>query len=55
MSSTRCRFIPNDPDECPGEVGECRQVSRPEECNESGGTVVTVLFQPAAGGTGAAP
>jgi len=55
MNSTRCRFIPNDPDECPGEVGECRHVSRPEECNESGGTVVTVLFQPAAGGAGAAP
>jgi signal transduction histidine kinase len=55
MTSTRCRFIPTHRDECPGEVGECRHLRASEPCRETGGTVVTVLFQPAAGGAGAAP
>jgi PAS domain S-box-containing protein len=54
MNSTRCRFIPTDQDECPGEVGECKHLRGSEQCRETGGTVVTVLFQPAAGSAGAA-
>jgi signal transduction histidine kinase len=55
MNSTRCRFIPTDRDECPGAVGECKHVHGAEQCRETGGTVVTVMFQPATGGAGAAP
>lgn len=51
MDSTRCRFIPSDTDECPGEVGDCMHLQRPEQCRENGGTVVTVMFQPAAEGS----
>jgi hypothetical protein len=55
MNSTRCRFIPTDRDECPGAVGECKHVHGAEQCRETGGTVVNVMFQPATGGAGAAP
>jgi PAS domain S-box-containing protein len=48
MNSTRCRFIPTDQDECPGDTGECTHLRRPEECREVGGTVVTVRFDAAA-------
>jgi signal transduction histidine kinase len=48
MISSRCRFIPADPDECPGDVKECARLGSPEECRESGGTVVTVQFRPSA-------
>jgi PAS domain S-box-containing protein len=48
MNSTRCRFIPTDQDECPGDTGECAHLRRPEECREAGGTVVTVRFAAAA-------
>jgi signal transduction histidine kinase len=54
MNSTRCRFIAGDAGECPGEIGECRHVDRPEQCRETGGTIVTVRFQPAARTAGAA-
>jgi signal transduction histidine kinase len=50
MNSTRCRFIPAGGDECPGDVGECLHLQRPDQCRETGGTVVSVQFQAAAGG-----
>jgi PAS domain S-box-containing protein len=53
MNSMRCRFMAADSDECPGDVDACGHLRDPAECRETGGTVVTVLFQPAAGGTGA--
>jgi len=49
MNSTRCRFIPSDTDECPGDAGDCTHLQRPEECRATGGTAVTVMFQPAPG------
>jgi signal transduction histidine kinase len=48
MNSTRCRFIPAGGDECPGDVGECLHLQRPDQCRETGGTVVSVQFQAAA-------
>jgi PAS domain S-box-containing protein len=48
MNSTRCRFIPLDKDECPGDTGECPHLSQPEQCRDTGGTVVTVQFAAAA-------
>ena len=42
MDSRRCRFIPGDRDECPGNTGECGHLRRPDECRDAGGTVVTV-------------
>ncbi len=44
MDSRRCRFIPGDRDECPGNTGECGHLRRPDECRDAGGTVVTVQF-----------
>jgi len=49
MNSTRCRFIPSDTDECPGDAGDCTHLQRPEECRATGGTAVTIMFQPAPG------
>jgi signal transduction histidine kinase len=44
MTSTRCRFIPTDKDECPGDVDECVHLERPDQCRETGGTQVSVRF-----------
>jgi PAS domain S-box-containing protein len=48
MDSTRCRFIPTDRDECPGDTGECAHLQGPEQCRDTGGTVVAVQFAAAA-------
>jgi PAS domain S-box-containing protein len=48
MNSVRCRFIPTDKDDCPGEVNECAHLHDPDQCRERGGTVVSVQFRPAA-------
>jgi len=48
MNSTRCRFIPHDRDECPGDTGGCEHLSRPDQCSDSGGTIVVVQFAAAA-------
>ena len=48
MNSTRCGFIPTDQDACPGDVSECAHLRNPDQCRETGGTVVTVQFRPAA-------
>mgnify|MGYP001765651410 CR=1 FL=1 len=49
MDSARCRFIPGDRDECPGNTGECGHLRHPDECRDAGGTVVTVQFAAATG------
>lgn len=49
MDSTRCRFIPGDRDECPGNTAECGHRRHPDGCRGAGGTVVTVQFAAAAG------
>jgi PAS domain S-box-containing protein len=45
MNSTRCGFIPLDQDACPGDVDECAHLGHPDQCRETGGTVVTVQFR----------
>jgi signal transduction histidine kinase len=47
MDSTRCGFIPSAKDHCPGDVAECDHLRSPDQCRESGGTVVTLEFRPA--------
>jgi hypothetical protein len=47
MNSTRCGFIPLDQDACPGDVDECAHLGHPDQCRETGGTVVTVQFRSA--------
>jgi PAS domain S-box-containing protein len=48
VDSRRCRFIAAEPDDCPGDVDQCRHVTGSERCAETGGTVVTVQFRFAA-------
>jgi signal transduction histidine kinase len=47
MTSTRCRHIPSESDECPGRISECKFCSTVEDCKRSGGTTFTLLFPPA--------
>jgi PAS domain S-box-containing protein len=47
MDSTRCRFIPGDADECPGDAGECAHLRHADQCRDTGGTVVRVQFSAA--------
>ncbi|MBW2708326.1 MAG: GAF domain-containing protein [Deltaproteobacteria bacterium] len=46
MTSTRCPFIPEETDLCPGTISECRHCTRPEDCFISGGTTFTLQFKP---------
>jgi signal transduction histidine kinase len=50
MDSARCRFIPTEKEECPGDASECGQLRNADQCRETGGTTVTVQFSPAAAG-----
>jgi len=50
MNSTRCRFIPTEKEECPGDAGECVPLENADQCRDTGGTTVTVQFSPAAAG-----
>ena len=47
MTSTRCPFIPEETDLCPGTIGECHHCSRPEDCFVSGGTTFKLQFRSA--------
>mgnify|MGYP006280291161 FL=1 len=44
FKSSRCRFIPNDTDECPGTISACGFIAHPSGCLESGGSVFFVRF-----------
>jgi light-regulated signal transduction histidine kinase (bacteriophytochrome) len=44
MSSTRCKFIPQTTDECPGRISLCSFCKATEDCHSSGGTSFQVLF-----------
>jgi len=54
MNSTRCRFIPTEKEECPGEARECMHLGNADQCRDTGGTTVTVQFSSAAAGVKAA-
>jgi signal transduction histidine kinase len=55
MNSTRCRFIPHDRDECPGDTGGCEHLSRADQCSDSGGTLVVIQFAAAASPSSSIP
>lgn len=44
MTSSRCKFIPQPMDICPGRISECEFCKKVEDCYESGGTTFEVLF-----------
>jgi signal transduction histidine kinase len=46
MTSKRCVYIPTDHDECPGDISRCLHVGNAKECAASGGTTLTVAFEP---------
>ncbi len=47
LNSIRCRFIPKETDQCPGDVDQCIHCQTTDDCLTSGGTTVTVRFPPA--------
>jgi len=47
MTSTRCPFIPEETDLCPGIISDCGHCSRPDDCFVSGGTTFTLHFRSA--------
>lgn len=44
FESTRCRFIPDDTDECSGKISECPFIKTRSECLSSGGSTFSVSF-----------
>ena len=44
MTTTRCKFIPEAEDACPGRTSECGFCKGVEDCCESGGTTFRVTF-----------
>lgn len=47
MRSSRCRFIPQTSDICPGRISECEFCGREEDCYLSGRTTFSLYFPPA--------
>ena len=44
MDSSRCKFIPNSEDICPGKITECQACKKPEDCHVSGMTSFNIMF-----------
>ena len=44
MDSERCRHIPGDEDVCVGDTGHCQHINSGDNCRQSGGTRVSLLF-----------
>jgi len=44
FDSTRCKFIPEDRDTCPGVITRCRFITGKPGCLSSGGSAFTVKF-----------
>ncbi len=44
MTSSRCRYIPEDSDACPGIISECSFCVKKEDCHLSGGTTFRLQF-----------
>jgi signal transduction histidine kinase len=44
MISSRCKYIPQTIDECPGRISECSFCKTAEDCHQSGGTTFQVIF-----------
>ena len=47
MKSSRCGFIPQSSDICPGRISECDFCKTEEDCYQSGGTTFSLYFPPA--------
>jgi len=47
MKSSRCGFIPQTSDICPGRISECDFCKTEEDCYQSGGTTFSLYFPPA--------
>ncbi|MFH0844311.1 MAG: sensor histidine kinase [Pseudomonadota bacterium] len=47
MESSRCLFIPNEGDVCPGRISQCHFCTSRRDCYLSGATAFTVFFPPA--------
>jgi PAS domain S-box-containing protein len=47
MESSRCRFIPQESDICPGRISTCAFCTEREDCYRSGGTTFLLYFPPA--------
>jgi PAS domain S-box-containing protein len=46
MTSTRCGFIPEEADICPGRISSCSFCKQKEDCFSSGETIFSVYFPP---------
>ncbi|MBW1780680.1 MAG: GAF domain-containing protein [Deltaproteobacteria bacterium] len=44
MTSSRCQYIPEEGDVCPGRISECPFCVKKEDCHLSGGTVFRLQF-----------
>jgi len=42
FSSTRCRYLPSDKDECPGRISSCPFIKDKEDCLTSGGSTFSL-------------
>jgi signal transduction histidine kinase len=47
MDSSRCGYIPQERDICPGNISECTYCKKQGDCYCSGGTVFSIYFPPA--------
>jgi hypothetical protein len=47
MKSRRCSLLSDDSEACAGYIENCVHSGKLEDCQDSGGTTVTVQFQPA--------
>ena len=47
MASTRCPFLPEETDVCPGRISQCPFCSDKAGCHRSGGTLFSLYFPPA--------
>jgi signal transduction histidine kinase len=44
VTSSRCKFIPDDADMCQGRISDCVNIKGKEECLVSGGSIFTLTF-----------
>jgi len=44
MESSRCRFIPEETDLCPGRISDCAFCANVEDCHRSGGSTFSIHF-----------
>jgi signal transduction histidine kinase len=44
FESTRCKFIPDDRDQCIGKISSCSHISDKIDCLSSGGSRFSVIF-----------